>query len=228
MKPKNLLGKIKLFTWFTRTREKTDAGNATQAQMQQPTDSTLIYTYQNCPLDIFMVSLDNGNPDLEIYEQFFDTIKDKEQEYIQKLVKEINLSEFKYNLITVGVRYFECAAILKRERDEEVLAILSRMIIINKNDSLKIIVARSKRFLEQIDTKRKELEALAPGSNKGGKKADSEYFNFLIVQISKYMKFFVDKRVVTVAQFAQMILDLRKECEAMELLKMKNGSRSGR
>lgn len=156
------------------------------------------------PLSVF---LDTFNEHLLIYEEFFNAIKDKQGRYINKLIDDINLLQTKYALAQLAIKYME----LTNERDAEVMSVLSSYLAIRPTDGLKIILTRSRKLLSDIDLKRKELERISPKAD--GSKVDRKYFTRLIVQVQKHFKIIIIKKEVTVAEFAEMIIDLRNEIE---------------
>lgn len=156
------------------------------------------------PLSVF---LDTFNEHPLIYEEFFNAIKDKQGRYINKLIDDINLLQTKYALAQLGIKYME----LTNERDVDIMKVLGNYLAIRSTDGLKIILTRSRKLLSDIDLKRKELERISPKTD--GSKVDRKYFTHLIVQVQKHFKIIIIKKEVTVAEFAEMIIDLRNEIE---------------
>jgi hypothetical protein len=195
------------------TLSTSPVSNGNTASAQMPSGSHTQWSYHNLPLSVFIDQIESGKVSTEIYEQFFEAIKDKQQKYIAKLVQKINILESKYTLIMCAITYFECCKRMGiSEFDADIMEIIKQHINIKDNDTVDVILSRAQKFITDLELLRHELEKISP---KGGEgiKADRSYFTHLIIAVSKHMKSFIDKRVVTVAEFAEMINDLRSENE---------------
>lgn len=211
---------------YKRSTSSTRTSKASGNTLKEPkqTESHTKSSSHNILLDDFIKQIKNNTVDADVYDEFFDILKSKEQSYVDGLIKEINLSETKYNLILLAVKYFECIEILNRDwrEDTEVLAVVSKSIYIAKADTLDIVLTRARRFVADIDEKKKELEDIT-GVNKLTITPDDQYFANLITQVSRYMKFFVDRYAITVGQFGSFISDLK---EYNELFKKQENAKS--
>lgn len=202
----------KRFLQFTLNR-----GSGATSPLNTPQASPLPYTFHSLPLNVFIDQIEAGTVDQSIYDNFFYTIRDKQQNYIDKQIKEINLLEAKYNHIMLGIKIMESEGM-----DEQILKVIKGHISINMKDSLSIIYAKSKKLIIDADIKKKELERIIP-KEKGGK-ADRDFFDFLIFEVSKYLRFQIDIYKTTVSQFARMINSMREAGEAAQK-QIKNVSR---
>ncbi len=185
-------------------------GNLSSLSQPLPTDSPSPWSYHTLPLNLFIEQVDNGTVDQSIYEQFLDAIKDKEQSYIQKLIKEINLLDVAYSCAQLCIQYYE------QINDPEVFNVIVKLVpLARTTDTLELILTRSKKMLTDLELKKKELDNIMPEGG-GSLKPDRKYFSQLTLQLSKHLKFQIDKRNTTVAEFADMIVDLRETAEAMD------------
>jgi hypothetical protein len=144
----------------------------------------------------------------KIYNEYLSLTKNKEQLYIYSLQKDILLLEFKL------VQINSCIAYLVTEKDEEVLRELRKVLYLyGKFDpsdpegyvrDLQAVASNAQRFVIERDEKIKELDGLLKDAPE---KANEGTFEDLIIRISKYMGFRVDRTIVTVSEFASMIKD---------------------
>lgn len=212
----------------TRQRQKPKGYKQISLSTKAPTDGVILNEvkqeasrikslFQKTILDDFINSIEDKNVDEGLYLEFFDAIKGKQQNYIDELIRSINIAETKYNLVKVAVSYFELNDLLGRDwrKDVEVIRAIGKHVRIGAKDSLQTVLTRAARYITDIEEKRAEL-ALLDKSGEKGVIADSEYFTFMIVQISKYMKFHINRKQTYVAEFAEMIIELRKENERIE------------
>lgn len=145
----------------------------------------------------------------EIYEEFLHNIQGTEQGYAQKLLSQIGLLSLKYEVVQTYVR------VLTFRDEPEIRKFISGIIRINKNDSCEVILNRSKRLLQEIENKRAEYAMVANVA--GGKEPDRKYFNHLIIEVSKYVKFQVDKYKMLLAEFVEILEDMREYAHQMEV-----------
>ena len=229
---------------FTKSNTITNSSGQTSQSQKGILSGTLYLTIDELPLDRFIRCVCDG--DLKaliisgdhddmilyaawetIYEQYVDALKDKDQMYILKLTKQINALEFDIKLIQL------CIKRLSVEHSPEVLAALKKIILVkgsfNPDDAeqyakdLSVAVTRSKSLILEIENKKGELNRITP--KKASDKMDRTAFDALIVRISKYMQFKVDKKETTVSEFVQMIVDMREVAEAMEMESLKSKHR---
>lgn len=166
------------------------------------------YTYHNFPLNLFIDQVCDGNIDKDIFRQFIDETKSSEQAYIQKLVTDINILDTKFTLMNACVTYLDILQNdLSKERDPEVMAVIKLHIAVNDEMPLRIIYAKAKRFLTDIENKKSEFDRVA--NAKQGIKDWRVYFTHLVVNVQSYVKYQISKKETTVAEFAAMINDMR-------------------
>lgn len=180
-------------------------------------------------MSVLIIEGEPGKVDLiktweQIRKEYLEIIGDKNSSYINELTKDIGLMNFKIDFINLCVRY------LSIKPDKNVLDKLKSVVpITGKFDEsdyeqyikdLKRIIDSNRNLLIRIEEKKKELEELIPDEKE--QKIDERYFESLIVQVSKYMKFQVVKQTTSVAQFAAMICDMKM---AAELLKREYAER---
>lgn len=194
-------------------------------------DELPLQNFINCVCDEDLSSLvKSGNPPKEIltavwneiYEQYVIAIKDKEQAYIIRLNKEINALEFDLKLFNLCVRRLEI------EHSDEVLEALKKVVPVsekfNPNDleqykkDLNLAITRSKRLVIEIENKKGELSKITP---KKGERMSKIEFDKVIIRVSKYMQYKIDKKTTTVSEFVQMVDDMRQEADMIEKLKTK-------
>ena len=229
---------------FTRSNTNTNTSGQTSQSQKGTLSGTLYLTIDELPLDCFIRCTCDGDlkaliitgdhDDMilytaweSIYEQYVDALKDKDQMYILKLTKKINALEFDIKLIQL------CIKRLSVEFSADVLAALKKVIPVpgkfNPDDAeqyakdLSIAVTRSKSLILEIENKKGELSRVTP--KKASEKMDRTAFDALIIRISKYMQFKVDKKKTTVSEFVQMIVDMREVAEAMEMESLKSKHR---
>ena len=167
------------------------------------------WTYWTLPLNLFIEQIQDGTVDELIYLQFLDGIKDKEQSYIQKLAKEVNGLEVVYSTVQLAIRYYE------QINDPEVFAVIIHFVPgAQTTDSLEMIGTRSRKMLLDLDLKRKELKEITNTDKRSI--PDYAFFTQLTLQVSKHLKFQIDKSKTTVAEFAAMIHDLRQTNDHIE------------
>jgi hypothetical protein len=146
----------------------------------------------------------------KIYDEYLTIIKDKEQSYLMQLTKEVYLLEFKINIINTIVTS------LSIRHDPEILKELKRWAPVwgqfNPGDEekylqeLQTVINQNKRLIIELDSKSKELNDLIP---KEKTNVTREYFDKLLVSVSKYMKYQVSKYTASVSEFATMLADMR-------------------
>jgi hypothetical protein len=201
------------------------AVNGNIAQENMPTAYPTKWSFHNLPLSLFIDQIEYNTVDADIYAQFFDAIKDKEQAYLMKLIKEINLLESKFNLVYLSVEYFKTMKLIAgMEPEQEVMDLLSQHITIRSTDTIDMILSRAKRFITDLGIKRQELDKIMPKNT--GQAPDRNYFNHWLNTISKYYQCYVDEKIITVGRFAGMIVNFLNEMENIKRLNSKtNGAR---
>lgn len=183
---------------------------------QKPAASLIPRSSHNLPLNDFIDQIEAGTVDQDIYNEFFESIKDKQQKYISKLIQKINLAQSKYDLIMTATVYFKVAIQLGvTNLDKDVIAVLKQHINVRDNDSVDVILSRAQKFLTDLELLKHELNKISPPTEEGAK-VDRSFFTHLIIAVVKHMKCgFLDKRLVMVAEFSCMINDMREEQAAI-------------
>lgn len=159
-----------------------------------------------------------------IYTEYVNAIEDKEQRYILKLTKEINLLQCKLVMIYSIINTISTEYQLTGKSDEKLLANLKKYINVtgkfDPNDTdgymrdLELVIANYKRLMTEFQTKKIEYEKLIPKNSKS--KVDRKYFDSIITQISKHMKSIVDPKNITVSLFVSMMMDMKTEAERID------------
>lgn len=153
----------------------------------------------------------------QIYEQYIDCIQDTEQKHLIKLSREINILTTKLNLINLIIER------LNVKHSDEILHALRQLINVpgkfDANDreqyakDLKVAISLSKMLYVQLQEKEHELGKIMP--TKAGK-IERSHFDALIINVSKYMKFQINRREITVGEFIAMMIDMRNSVNRMQ------------
>ena len=159
----------------------------------------------------------------KIYDEYLTIIKDREQSYIMNLSREINLLEFKVNIINYCVNILDIQNSLGDETDEEIVNVIRQFVPVfgefNDTDrieyvkKLQQIINNSKRFIIELKNKEIEFDKLMPKTKQSIKR---EYFDRLISQVSKYVKYQISKYTISVTEFANLVADLRTYNEYLQ------------
>ena len=175
-------------------------------------DFQLQQQFHNTALNDFINAVCDNTVHPQLWLLFCDKIKDKQAAYLQKLIHKINILSARYELAQAAVKYFEVLEqIAGMEPDADVIKVLQSFIAISPTDNLQKILDRSAGLLMQLDILKKEYETLKPVDD--GEQPGYEFFTQIIVSVQKHVKFQINKKDTTVAEFAQMIVDLRNEIE---------------
>ena len=191
---------------FTKSREN---GSSSTQTLPLPIDSPSKLSYHNILLNDFINQVCDGKVDPEIYEEFATAIRNKEQGYVFRLIKEVNILDTKYKMVQLIIKR------LSVMHSDEVWEILKQIISVRPADTLQVIITRSGRMLMDIETKKKELEILSPVQKEGGI-ADRKYFSHMIKEVSKHMKIQIDRFKILLCDFVEMIIDMREYSEHLE------------
>jgi hypothetical protein len=149
----------------------------------------------------------NETIDSDVYAEFSYNLQG-EGNYGENLLRDINLLTYRYESAQLFIR------VLQFRDDDRVRKFLSQFINIKPGDTLSIILSRSKRLLQEIENKKSEYARIAPVAE--GKKPDRKYFNHLIIEVSKYVKFQIDKHKMLLCEFVELINDMREYAEQIE------------
>ena len=148
----------------------------------------VIYSINELTVDKFILCMCDGNLSVlvkdwfsitdkdvleaweNIYTEYVDAMKDKEQKYLLRLTKEINLLQFKLVMIDSIVRTIATEYHLTQKCDQKQIEQLKKYINVtgkfNPEDAesyvrdLEIVIANSKRLLTEYETKKIEYEKL--------------------------------------------------------------------
>ena len=179
---------------------------------QMLSDFQLQQQFHNTALNDFINSVCDNTVHPQLWLLFCDKIKDKQAAYLQKLIHKINILSARYELSKAAVKYFEVLdEIAGMEPDEEVMTVLKSFLAITPTDNLQKILDRAAGLLMQLDILKKEYDTLKPVDD--GEQPGYEFFTQIIVSVQKHIKFQINKKETTVAEFAQMIVDLRNEID---------------
>ena len=186
------------------------------------TDSTPCqFTYHNIPLNIFIDQCCDGIIEKEILEQFLYDTRSTEQSYIHKLATDILILDSKFSMIEAAVTYLDLA--IKNgieKRDADIMAVLKQHIAINDEMPLRIIYAKAKRFLTDIEVKKAEYDKIA--NKDEGVKDFRKYFAHLVISVQGHNKYQINKNETTAYEFALMINEIH---DYIKSLKSKQNAR---
>ena len=148
----------------------------------------------------------------KIYEQYAECVQDSEQKYMTRLTKEINLLGTKLNLVNLILDR------LSTKHSPEVLSELKKILNVpgkfDPNDGaqykkdLGLAVSLSKQLFVKMKEKEAELQRLMPTAQEAGR-INRSHFDSLLIQLSKHLKFQVNRRQVFVSEFIAMMADMR-------------------
>lgn len=153
-------------------------------------------------------------------------MKDREGLYKMRLLAKINRLSFDYQLVQLCIEY------LKTGYSKAVADTLRLHIRVdgdlNPQDTtsyfriLDTVVTRSSRMKIQIDDKRAEYKVLNQRKGDGRATATSQHFASLIGQVSRFMKFHINRMEISAGEFVAYYGMMREENEAIETLNAKN------
>lgn len=173
-------------------------------------------SYETILLHDFVEAVDKHSVDPGIYDEFVFKIKDKDQTYISKLLKEINVLQHKYDLVRLIVHRFvlearirQIAPDMKLPDQRDVWKVLISIIPARKTDSSTVILARAGKLLEQMKIKQMELDQLQAVTK--GQKADRNYFNRVIAAVGVYHKIQINRMIMLLSEFVEYYLLMREQ-----------------
>ena len=127
------------------------------------------------------------------------------------LVREINLIEFKINVIN------SCISYLNIFKDDQVLNILRQFVPVygkfnpeneeQYDKDLQAVINYSKKFVIELENKSFEFEELVP---KNKQVVTRTYFDRLIIQVSRFVKYQISKYTISVTEFANLVAEMRR------------------
>lgn len=181
----------------------------------------VVVTYDTIILHDFVDGVMNENIDPMIYEEFMYKIRDKEQTYISKLIKDINALQHKYNLVKLIVKEFYLHKRIQAIQPdcplpdlEETWKVLISIVPARKTDTNDVIMARASKLLADIKMKEVELKQLQPVTEGG--RADNSYFNRMIASVGVYHKIQINRMTMLLAEFVEYLLIMREQQNYME------------
>lgn len=158
-----------------------------------------------------------------IYNEFSDLRKDNTTVTVFTISKEIELLKCKVSIIN------ECLKVLWVKYDAEIAKELLKLgfahIRLNPSNKplyykqLNDVAGSCKTY--QVKLLKKEKELLQLIEQYKGKEASRESFIAINTNLSKYMSFYVDENVITVANWCSMVNNLEKHIEQIEAAKQK-------
>ncbi len=189
-----------------------------------------------CPLQIFIENI-CGVPYLKhwptIYKEYIDALEDKDYCYIVKLEIEIEQLHLKVNKIQAIIKVLKGYLELKKYGEDWKTDVDEMRIILRKelsflgtfdlNDydgyikELELCANLAKSFLSKIKAKEAEKELLLPKDS--SEKIEPKQFDKVIVKLSKYMGYQIDKRRIMTSEFVDIYVEMRESLKVR-----KNGS----
>lgn len=215
--------KLKKLINGRRSTRKQESGNSLTTKQQLQKELSQKWSYHSILLGDFIEQVISGTVDQDIYSEFIYAIKDKEQQYADKLMKDINLLESKYNQAMTIVKYFECIEKLRtynsefvHEDEEQVWKLLISLIPVRKGEKLQVIATRCARLLNEIENKKAELNQVNKVSS-GSTKADRTYFNRMIVTVQVSLKIpTINRKETLLCEFVELYIVMREQQEYLE------------
>ncbi len=159
-----------------------------------------------------------------IYTEYVEAMKDKEQKYLLRLTKEINLLQYRITAINIIIQVMDVEYQIFKRHDKKMIEELKRYMPVkgqfNPEDAasftrdLELIVANSKRLMIEYETKKIEYDKLVPMNSKV--RVDKKHFDDIITQLSKHMKSIINPKEITVSLFVSIMNDMRSEIDRIE------------
>lgn len=178
--------------------------------------------YYTILLNDFIRQVCDGTVDPLIYEEFANAIKDKEQAYILRLIKEINMLETNFNMVQLIVKRIAahdvvdeadiiCNGLLTKE---DLWKRLGNLLPVRPTDTLATVVTRSKALYMDMQAKKKELDRIMPKSEEGSK-MDRKYFSRLITEVEKHFHIQIDREKKYLCDFVELVKDMKEAFDNM-------------
>jgi hypothetical protein len=232
-----LLSMPKRTTSIPSSTSQPKDGNLSAPPPPPDSPSVKLFSTLDLPLDKFIRCLCDGalaaliiegSPsDLElraaweaIFERFLDAMKDSDGLYMMRLNAKINTLEFNYKFIhlclerlRVGYSRFAADCLRKLIRVDGEL---------NPEDqdryfrALQTVQNRAQRLQVEIGDKKAEKALLEKTTTGSTVQLTREHFDNLIGQVSRYMKFYIDRRIVSIGEFVSFYMQMREEGEAIK------------
>lgn len=219
---------------FTKTN-KVDTSSSGSVSLQATPSVKLYRSIHQIPLDrLITCKVDKdlsaliieGEPDPEelvrvwnsIDDAFMEKMQDDDQKYIQKLAMDYNILQSKCNAIDVLIEALRW--MYRKEWADDLTKWYGMQVNLkpdNKEGNLRtlsLVEARKNRWLADGVSLQNEMTKLAP--NSGGTELTREYFDMLIVAISRFNKYHVNKKETTGSEFIIMIQDMRAAAKQIE------------
>ncbi len=165
-----------------------------------------------------------------IYQDYCDCIKSNTQITIEQYQKSIIVAQTRFNTIAL------CLFRLRLEYNRDIALELKRHVAIKIADfentdeeqydhALEIASSKSKLLVAEIDKLKKELAAII-AKNQTQKALTKRDFSTMIMSISAYLGFQVDKFKISLSEFIEAYVDMKNAIEAKKLEKFINKHQS--
>lgn len=178
-------------------------------------------TYYNIILSDFEEQVLNETVDPYIWEEFSDKLKNAEQRYLSKLLREINVMQNNFDLVQLIIQELKIHRRIKTidpnvplPNLDEIWKVLMNIIPARKTDTPEIIRARCNKLVEQIRTKQAEVKRIQPIATGG--KMERSYFTKMISSVSTYHKMQINKKTMLLCEFVEYILIMREQQQDIE------------
>jgi hypothetical protein len=153
-----------------------------------------------------------------IDDQFMEKMRDDDQVYVQKLAMDYNILQSKCNTISALIKSLRF--MYRKEWADELIKWYGMPVNLDPKDDegftrqLSVIEARKNKWLGDGLSLKNEMEKLIPDASVG--EITREYFDTIIVSISRFNKYHVNKKETTVSEFIIMIQDMRSAAKQIE------------
>lgn len=165
----------------------------------------------------------------ELFREFIYKMKTEDGEYIERKVKEYNLLNAKIGAVTGIIRFVEWlldVAVIDVDLSSfaklltEWTGLPISLSCKDKKQCLSVlemVVAHTKRWWSEAEIIKGEIGTSVSGDD-GKDKMDRDYFDHLIVTLSVYCKFHVNRKETTVGEFVVMVHQLRKQIDSLKTI----------
>lgn len=184
--------------------------------------STRSYTYDGITLHEFIEQLvtEKINPDISA--EFFFNVRDFQQNYLAKLVKQLNLLNVRMQTACSIIRMLEIEEQLQTLKPDYVLhnkkelwKVLQSIVPARNGEPLKIIANRLGKLEGDIRATQSELKRLTE-ENGPGVQVDRKYFTFMIAQVGSFHKMQINRKTLLLCEFVDYYLLMREHYRQVE------------
>lgn len=153
----------------------------------------------------------------KIYQEYIDLMGNTSNDYMLTLMMEVNRLYFRHESIVRAVE------LLRSYRFDELVSMLKKEgfnLQFNPNDAdaygndLKKVTTRAKSLLVEMEQKKSQLDLLK--QTKGSGSVTREFFDKILVTLSKFMGFKINKDKTTVTEYIYTLKDYINHCKALE------------